>query len=36
MNSWLYYAPCHDRWPVGGLRKPLIPRLDEVLSTHNP
>ena len=36
MNSWLYYAPCQDRWPVGGLRKPLIPRLDEVLSTHNP
>src|SRR5215469_6511171 len=23
-----------DGWPVGGMRKPLIPRLDEVLSTH--
>src|SRR5215472_10299976 len=23
-----------DGWPVGGMRKPLIPRLDEVLSTY--
>jgi hypothetical protein len=34
MNPRLYHAPAPDGWASWRYAQPLVPRLDEVLSTH--